>query len=75
MIRYKINLVTQADVKKFVAIASSVKEPVFLTDSDHVLIVSAKSLLGVRYGQVEWGDLFVECEKDLYLEMNEFLAD
>ena len=72
--RYKINLDTQADVIKFVEKATAINEPVFLTDSDHILVVSAKSLLGVRYGQIEWGDLYVECEKDIYFEMNEFLA-
>ena len=73
--RYKINLITQNDALKFVTIASKIKEDVFLTDANHQLVVSAKSLLGVRYGQIEWHDLYVECEKDLYLEMNEFLAD
>lgn len=73
--RYKINLITQSDALKFVNIANNIKEDVFLTDEHHRLVVSAKSLLGVRYGQIEWHDLYVECERDLYLEMNEFLAD
>ena len=73
--RYKINLITQTDALKFVNIATNIKEDVYLTDANHKLVVSAKSLLGVRYGQIEWHDLYVECEKDLYLEMNEFLAD
>ena len=73
--RYKINLITQNDALKFVNIASNIDEDVYLTNKDHRLIVNAKSLLGVRYGQIEWNDLYVECEKDLYLEMNEFLAD
>lgn len=73
--RYKINLITQSDALKFVNIASSIDEDVYLTNESHQLIVNAKSLLGVRYGQIEWNDLYVECEKDLYLEMNEFLAE
>ena len=73
--RYKINLVTQTDALKFVSIATTINEEVYLTNGDHRFVVNAKSLLGVRYGQIEWSDLYVECEKDLYLEMNEFLAD
>lgn len=73
--RYKINLITQSDALKFVTIATKINEPVYLTNRDHQFVVNGKSLLGVRYGQIEWDDLYVECEKDLYLEMNEFLAD
>ena len=73
--RHKIKLLTQSDALKFVTIASSIKEDVYLTNENHQLVVSAKSLLGVRYGQIEWHDLYVECERDLYFEMNEFLAD
>ena len=73
--RYKINLVTQSDALKFVNIATSINENVYLTNGDHEFIVNAKSLLGVRYGQIEWNDLYVECERDINLEMNEFLAD
>jgi hypothetical protein len=73
--RYKINLITQSDAIKFVSIANKLEEDIYLTNGDHRFVVSAKSLLGVRYGQIEWNDLYVECEKDLFLEMNEFLAD
>ena len=73
--RYKINLDTESSVLKLVNVASSIPEPVFLTDADHVFVVSAKSILGVKYGQIEWHDLYIECEKDLFLELNEFLAD
>lgn len=73
--RHKINLITESDVLKFVRIATSIKEPVYLTNADRVLIVSAKSILGVKYSQVEWDDLYIECEKDLYFEMHEFFAD
>lgn len=73
--RYKINLITKTDAIKFVSIANKLEEDIYLTNRDHRFVVNAKSLLGVRYGQIEWNDLYVECEKDLYLEMNEFLAD
>ena len=73
--RYKINLITQTDALEFVNIATKVQEDVYLTNGDHRFIVNAKSLLGVRYGQIEWNDLYVECEKDLYFEMNRFFAE
>lgn len=73
--RVKINLDTQTSVLELVNIASKIEEDVFITDKDHKLIVSAKSILGARYAQIEWHDLYLECEKDIYREITEFIAE
>ena len=73
--RLKINLDTQTSVLKLVALATQINEPIYISNADRSLIVSAKSLLGARYASLEWHDLFIESEKDYYLEFNEFLAE
>ncbi|MBO5711562.1 MAG: hypothetical protein J6R47_01875 [Acholeplasmatales bacterium] len=73
--RLKINLDTQSAVLDMVKVATTIEEPVYITNADRSLIVSAKSLLGTRYASLEWYDLFVECEKDIYLDIIPFLAE
>lgn len=73
--RLKINLNTESDVHKLVSVATSVSEDVWLTDSDHNLKVSGKSLLGALYTMSDWDDIYVECDRDLYLQLIELLAD
>ena len=73
--RVKINLITQSDVTKFVAIASTIPEPVWLTDAEHNMKVSGKSLLGALYTMSDWNDIYVECERDFYSQIIELVAD
>lgn len=73
--RLKINLNTESDVYKLVSVATSVSEDVWLTDSAHNLKVSGKSLLGALYTMSDWDDIYVECDRDLYLQLIELLAD
>lgn len=73
--RLKINLVTQSDVTKFVAVASTIPEPVWLTDAERNMKVSGKSLLGALYSMSDWNDIFVECERDFYSQISELAAD
>ena len=73
--RLKIHLNTQKDVQKLVQIATAVSEDVWLTDADHNLKVSGKSLLGALYTMSDWDDIYVECERDLYLQLIDLVAD
>ena len=73
--RTKINLVTQSDVTKFVGIASTIPAPVWLTNNDGSLKVNGKSLLGALYSMSDWNDIYVECEKDFYLEISDLVAE
>lgn len=73
--RYRINLETDTDVHKFVELATMIDEPVYLTDKDRLLVVSAKSILGANYARIEWHNLFIECERDMYYTFLEFMAD
>lgn len=73
--RLKINLNTQSDVQHLVEVATSIKENVWLTDAEHNLKVSGKSLLGALYTMSDWDDIYVECEKDLYLQLIDLVAE
>jgi hypothetical protein len=70
--RAKIELVTLGDVKSFVAIATKIKEPVYLVGNDFK--VSAKSLLGVTYS-MEWDEIWCECEKDIYSKIKNYVVE
>jgi hypothetical protein len=69
--RAKVNLITDRDVHRFVELSYKSEYPVFLTDENHVLVVSAKSILGVKYATIEWTELYAESEDEhLYLALN-----
>lgn len=70
--RAKIELVTLGDVKSFVAIATKIKEPVYLVGEDFK--VSAKSLLGATYS-MEWDEIWCECEKDIYSKIKSYVVE
>ena len=69
----KINLDTMKDINDFVRICTSVPVPVHVTDGVG-LRVSGKSLLGVMYA-MEFTEIWCECEKDIYHELERFIAD
>ena len=68
----KIRLETLSDVQKFVSIATKFNFSVNLTDGDG-FTVSAKSLLGALYS-MEWKNIYCECEKDIYREIEKFIV-
>lgn len=59
MCSMKIRLDTTSDVQKFVKIANTIQEDVFLKDS-RKHCVNAKSLMGCLYS-LEFEELYVEC--------------
>ena len=73
MYRYKIELVTATDMKKFVDIASKVDGKVYLIDGTGFK-VSGKSLLGAAC-TVEWSSLYCESEKNIYTEIERWCVD
>ena len=69
----RIRLDTVDDVKKFVAITNTIEEPVIITDGH--FRVNGKSLLGLMYGMSEFDNLWVECEKDIYTHIKDFIIE
>ena len=74
--RVKLNLDKATTVHEFVAVASSVKGNVYLTNDNHQFIVSAKSLLGALYS-LEWSSgVWLECEdENAYSMFRKFMED
>jgi hypothetical protein len=70
--RSKINLDTMKDINDFVRICTRIPVPVHITDGAG-LKVSGKSLLGVMYA-MEFDDIWCECEKDIYLDIEKFIV-
>ena len=71
--RQRINLVTLSDVQRFIDAVSKVEEKVTLSDNDGHR-VSAQSMLGLLYS-LEWTDTFVECDRDIYMKIAEFVVN
>ena len=69
----RIRLDTLTDVNKFQQIASKIDVPVHLTDGKNMR-VSAKSMLGALYS-MEWEEVWVECDKDIYFQIKDFLLN
>ena len=67
----QIRLDTLSDVQRFVAIASTQKGAVHITDGDG-LKVSAKSLLGALYA-LEFDELWCESDNDIYHAIEDFI--
>lgn len=73
--RYKIELVTVSDIRRFVNIAGKCEGNVMLSVSDSFLI-NAKSLLGVMLAKnMDWNNLVLITEKDCYEDFKQFIAD
>ena len=68
----KINLDTMKDINDFVRICSRIPTAVHITDGAG-LKVSGKSLLGVMYA-MEFTEIWCECEKDIYLDIEKFIV-
>lgn len=71
--KMKINLDTMKDAMAFVKAVSTLEGEITLTDGSG-LRVNAKSTLGVIYS-LEFSDLWVESEKDIYSHIYQFMAD
>ena len=72
-VRAKINLDTMSKINAFVGICSRLDCKISLIDGNGYC-VSAKSLVGAL-ATVDWSQVFVECDKDIYIYIQDFLAD
>ena len=68
----KISIDTLSRINKFVSICSNIDCPVRLVDGNGYC-VSAKSLMGA-VATADWSEVFVECEKDIYSVIQEFVV-
>lgn len=73
MNKYKINLVTMKDVMSFVSRVGTIKQDVTLR-SGNGFAVSAKSMLGA-IASLEWDDLYVTSDGDIYSAVEPFIAE
>ena len=71
--RAKIRLDTMRDINEFVRICTTTVPAVYITDGAG-LKVSAKSLLGVVYA-MEFGEIWCECETDIYCHIEKFITE
>lgn len=71
--KHKVNLDTMSKINAFVNACSSIDCKVDLIDGSGYR-VSAKSLVGAL-ATMDWNQVFVECEKDIYAYVHEFLAE
>jgi hypothetical protein len=69
----KVNLDTMSKINAFVTVCSRLDCKVDLIDGNGYR-VSAKSLMGAL-ATMDWNQVFIECEKDIYAYVQEFLAD
>lgn len=69
----KINIDTLSKINSFVAICSKLDCKVDLVDGNGYR-VSGKSLMGA-VATMEWGNVYAECERDIYAEIREFVVD
>ena len=72
-VRAKINLDTMSKINAFVGICSRLDHKINLIDGNGYC-VSAKSLVGAL-ATVDWSQVFVECDKDIYAYIQDFLAE
>ena len=71
--RERVNLDTMSKINTFVAVCSRLDYKVDLIDGEGYR-VSAKSLMGA-IATMDWNQVFIECEKDIYAYVQEFLAE
>ena len=71
--KIKVNLDTLSRINKFVEICSRLDEKVDLIDGTGYR-TSAKSLIGA-IATMDWHEVFVECEKDIYAYIYDFVAE
>ena len=69
----RINIDTFSKINEFVGICSKISERVSLVCGDGYC-VSAKSLLGA-IATMDWSDVYVECERDIYMHIKDFVVE
>lgn len=69
----KINIDTMNKINSLVSICSRLDCKVDLIDGNGYR-VSAQSLIGA-IATMDWSEVFVECERDIYAYVYEFLAE
>ena len=69
----KVNLDTMSKINTFVSICSRLDCRVDLIDGNGYR-VSAKSLMGA-IATMDWNQVFIECDKDIYAYVQDFLAE
>lgn len=70
--RAKINIDTLSKIYNFVGICSAVNSKVNLIDGSGYR-VSAKSLIGA-IATMDWNEVFVECEENIYSKIKDFVV-
>ena len=71
--KVKINIDTLSKINAFVSICSRLDCRVNLIDGEGYR-VSAKSLIGA-VATMDWSQVFVECDKDIYSYIVDFVAE
>lgn len=72
--RYKIELVTVSDVRRFVAIAGSLEGSLVLSVGE-TFFINAKSLLGVMLAKnMDWANLTLIADEDCYESFKQFIV-
>lgn len=71
--KLEINLDTMSKINRFVSICAGLDCKVDLIDGEGYR-VSAKSLVGAL-ATVDWSHVFVECERDIYSYIKDFLTE
>ena len=69
----RVNLDTMSKINAFVTVCSRLDCKVDLIDGNGYR-VSAKSLMGAIC-TADWSEVFIECERDIYAYVQEFLAE
>ena len=69
----RVNLDTMGKINAFVTVCSRLDCRVDLVDGNGYR-VSAKSLIGAL-ATMDWNQVFIECEKDIYAYVQDFLAE
>lgn len=70
--RAKINIDTMSAIQEFVNIAQGIDAKVDLIDGEGYR-VSSKSLVGAL-ATMDWNEVFVECEQDIYSKISDFVV-
>ena len=81
--KYKINLITSEDVQEFTAIAEKLEQDgkIYVCNNDGKFPIEASSLhnaaslLGVYSMKVQWDDLWVYSENNIYSAIHKFVID
>lgn len=71
--RARINIDTLSKINTFVAICTRLDCRVRLVDGEGYC-VSGKSLIGA-IATMDWSNVYVECEKDIYAYISEFVVN